>query len=242
MGMILNTAMGEKASPMLRGIADFFKSSVVEDAGEAAQLTIWDFVITLGVAFVIGIFVYFIYRITFGGVILEKNFGTSLVMLCMVTAMVILPISTNLLLSLGMVGALSIVRFRTAVKEPTDTIYMFWAIAAGITLGARLHIEAGLGSLLIGLLMILWNLIRSKKNLPYILVLRFDDSCKKQVQDVLRHLPQGKLKSKIVSAGTIELTIEMNIKKNEIGTIDAFGSIDGVHDASLISYKGDVVS
>jgi len=156
--------------------------------------------------------------------------------------MVILPISTNLLLSLGMVGALSIVRFRTAVKDPADTIYMFWAIAAGITLGARLYIEAVLASLIIGFLLVIWNFIRTKKNLPYILVIRFEDSCKKQVQEVLRRLPQGKLKSKIVSGGIIELTIEMNIKRAEVGTIDAFGTIPGVHDASLISYKGDVVS
>ena len=244
MGMLvsLNLAGSGKAAPMLRGIADYFKSGVVGDASDIPPLDIWDFIITLGIAFLIGIFIYIIYRVTFGGVVFEKNFGTSLVMLSMVTAMVILPISTNLLLSLGMVGALSIVRFRTAVKEPSDTIYMFWAIAVGITLGARLYVEAALASVLIGLLLIIWNLIRTKKNLPYILVLRFDESSKKQVQEVLRHLPQGKLKSKIVSGSLIELTIEMNIKKSDIGAIDAFGSIDGVHDASLISYKGDVVS
>lgn len=239
---VLSTGVSEKAMPLLKGITDLFKPGVIEDAGSVQPLTIMDFVITLGIAFVLGLFIYLIYRVTFGGVVFEKSFGTSLIMLSMVTAMVILPISTNLLLSLGMVGALSIVRFRTAVKEPTDTIYMFWSIAAGITLGARLYVEAVLASVLIGVLLIVWNLIRTKKNLPYILVIRFEDGCKKQVQEVLRRLPQGKLKSKIVSGGTIELTIEMNIKRSEVGTIDAFGAIDGVHDASLISYKGDVVS
>lgn len=239
---VLSAGVSEKAMPLLKGIGDLFKTKVVEDAGEVPPLTIMDFVITLGIAFALGLFIYLIYRVTFGGVVFEKSFGTSLIMLSMVTAMVILPISTNLLLSLGMVGALSIVRFRTAVKEPTDTIYMFWSIAAGITLGARLYVEAVLASVLIGVLLIVWNLIRTKKNLPYILVIRFEDGSKRQVQEVLRHLPQGKLKSKIVSGGTIELTIEMNIKRSEVGTIDAFGAIDGVHDASLISYKGDVVS
>lgn len=240
---VLSTGVGEKVTPKLAGIWDIVKSGVAEDAAsDMPPLTVWDFVITLGIAFALGLFIYLIYRITFGGVVFEKSFGTSLIMLSMVTTMIILPITTNFLLSLGMVGALSIVRFRTAVKEPTDTIYMFWAIAIGITLGARLYVEAALASVLIGLFLVLWNLVRTKKNLPYILVIRFEGGCKRQVQEVLKRLPQGKLKSKIVSGGTIELTIEMNIKRSEVGTIDAFGAIDGVHDASLISYKGDVVS
>lgn len=224
------------------GTTDVIKSSVLDNFSLVGELDVWSVVITIGLSFLAGIFIYIIYRITFGGVIFVKSFGTSLVMLAMVTSMIILPISTNLILSLGMVGALSIVRFRTAVKEPTDTIYMFWAIAVGITLGARLYIVAGIASLLIGLFLVIWNLVRTKKNLPYILVIRFEEHCKKEVQDILRRLPQGKLKSKIVSSGLIELTIEMTIKKGDIGAIDAFGSIEGVRDASLISYKGDVVS
>ena len=98
MGMLvsLNLAGSSKAAPVLRGIADYFKSGVVGDASDVPPLDIWDFIITLGIAFLIGIFIYIIYRVTFGGVVFEKNFGTSLVMLSMVTAMVILPISTNL--------------------------------------------------------------------------------------------------------------------------------------------------
>lgn len=221
---------------------DVIKKSVLENFQFSGELGILDVAVTLLLAFAAGIFIYIIYRVTFGGVVFVKSFGTSLVMLSMVTSMVILPISTNLVLSLGMVGALSIVRFRTAVKDPTDTIYMFWAIAAGITLGARLYVVSLLASLIIGALLVVWNLFRAKKNLPYILVIRFDESCKKEVQNVLRKLPQGKLKSKIVSQGTMELTLEMNIKQSEIGMIDAFSNIPGVHDASLISYKGDVVS
>ena len=224
------------------GADDIVKSSVLDNFQLTGELSIVDVVITLALAFVLGVVIYIIYRVTFGGVVFDKSFGTSIVMLAMVTSMVILPITTNLILSLGMVGALSIVRFRTAVKDPTDTIYMFWAIAVGIALGAKLYLVAALGTALIGLLLVLWNLFRTKKNLPYILVLRFDESAKKEVQAVLRKLPQGKLKSKVVSQGTMELTIEMNVRQNEIGLIDAFGTIPGVHDASLISYKGDVVS
>ena len=209
------------------GVSDIVKPSVLDNFQLTGELSIVDVAVTLALAFALGIVIYIIYRVTFGGVVFDKSFGTSIVMLAMVTSMVILPISTNLILSLGMVGALSIVRFRTAVKDPTDTIYMFWAIAVGIALGAKLYLVAALGTAIIGLLLVLWNLFRTKKNLPYILVLRFDESAKKEVQAVLRKLPQGKLKSKVVSQGTMELTIEMNVRQNEIGLIDAFGTIPG---------------
>ncbi|MGE5495480.1 MAG: DUF4956 domain-containing protein [Burkholderiales bacterium] len=222
--------------------AELIRKSILDDFAFTTDLSFTDVIIALGLAFVIGIFIYIIYRLTFGGVIYSKSLGTSLVMITMVTTMVIMPITTNLIAALGMVGALSIVRFRTAVKEMLDTIYMFWAIAAGITLGTRLYIVALIASGVIGVLMLIWNLFKSKKNFPYMLVLRFDESVKKEVQNVLRKLPQGRLKSKVVSQGTMELTIEMNIKESEVGMIDAFSAIPGVHDASLISYKGDIVA
>lgn len=222
--------------------SEIIKKGILDDFSFNEQLPFIDVVIALGLAFVLGVFIYIIYRLTFGGVIFAKSFGTSLVMLTMVTTMVMLPISTNLIAALGMVGALSIVRFRTAVKEVLDTIFMFWAIAAGITLGTRLYIIALIASGIIGVLLLVWNLFKTKKNFPFMLVLRFDESVKKEVQNVLRRLPQGRLKSKVVSQGTMELTIEMNIKESEVGLIDAFSAIPGVHDASLISYKGDVVS
>lgn len=221
---------------------DIIKNSVLEDFQMTSDLTLANVLVTLALAFVLGLFVYFIYRMTFSGVIFVKSYGTSLIMLSMVTAMIILPITTNLMLSLGMVGALSIVRFRTAVKDTMDTIFMFWSIACGITLGARLYTEAMVASAAIGVFLLLWNLLKTKKNLPFMFVIRFDESCKKEVQTVLRKMPSGRLKSKIVSEGTIELTIEMNIRESEAGMIDAFSAIPGVHNASLISYKGDVVS
>ena len=223
-------------------ISDIIKGSVLDKFQLTEELGVLDVVVSLALAFVIGIFIFFIYKRTFNGVVFVKSFGTSLVMLAMVTTLVILPITTNFLLSLGTVGALSIVRFRTAVKDTNDTIYMFWSIAEGIALGARLYAVAALGALIVGLLLVVWNLFKSKKSFPYIFVLRFDESSKKEVQAVLRKMPQGKLKSKIVSQGMIELTIELNIKESEMGMIDAFSAMPGVHDASLISYKGDIVS
>ncbi len=221
---------------------DIIKKGVLESFAFTDELSIETVLVTLALAFVTGLFIYFIYKLCFSGVVFSKSFGTSLIMIAMVTAMVILPISTNLVLSLGMVGALSIVRFRTAVKDPMDTVFMFWAIAAGITLGARLYAESSLASGAIGVFLIIWNMFKSKRNFPFMLVIRFDEECKKEVQAVLRKMPPGKLKSKIVSAGTIELTIEMNIKEGEAALIDAFSAVPGVHNASLISYNGDVVS
>lgn len=220
---------------------DIIRRTVLE-AFEMVELDVVTVLVTLALAFVLGLFILLIYRLSFNGVLYSKNFGTSLIMLAMVTAMIILPISTNIVLSLGMVGALSIVRFRTAVKDPLDTIFMFWAIAAGIVLGARLFTVALLASGVIGVLLMVWNLFKSKKNFPFMLVVRFDEASKKEVQNVLRKMPAGRLKSKIVSESTIELTIEMNIRENEAGMIDAFSAIPGVHNASLISYKGDVVA
>ena len=223
------------------GGSDIIRKSVLESF-DLGDLTLGVVIATIVLAFAIGLFILLIYKITFSGVVYAKSFGTSLIMLTMITSMIILPIATNLYLALGMVGALSIVRFRTAVKDPLDTIYMFWAIAAGITLGSGQFAVAGLGSLLVGGLLLIWNLFKSKKRFPYLLVVRFDDASKKEVQSVLRRMPQGKLKSKIVSQGMVELTIEMNIHEDEMGMVDAFANIPGVHDASIISYKGDVVS
>lgn len=224
------------------GATDIIKKSVLEDFTMPTELDLVTVLITLGLAFVLGLFIYLIYRLTFSGVIFAKSFGTALVMLTMVTAMIIMPISLNLGLALGMVGALSIVRFRTAVKDPLDTIYMFWAIASGIVLGARLFTVALLASGIIGVVLLVWNLFKSKKNFPFMLVVRFEESSKKDVQALLRKMPPGRLKSKIVSEGMIELTIEMNIRESEAGMIDSFSTIPGVLNASLISYKGDVVS
>lgn len=223
-------------------MGEIIKKTVWDSFQMSAELTLTDILVTLALAFVLGLFVYFIYRLTFNGVIFVKSFGTSLIMLTMVTTMVISVISSNMALAFGMVGALSIVRFRTAVKDPLDTIFMFWAIACGITLGARFYTVALVASAAIGVFLLVWNMFKSKKNFPFMFVIRFDEACKKEVQAVLRKLPAGRLKSKIVSEGMIELTIEMNIKEHEVGMIDGFSSIPGVHNASLISYKGDVVS
>ncbi|MDL2220394.1 DUF4956 domain-containing protein [Eubacteriales bacterium OttesenSCG-928-N14] len=199
-------------------------------------------VLTLVFGFVIGLYIYFIYRRTFAGVMYNKNFGVSLVMLTMVTAFVILPITSNLTLSLGMVGALSVVRFRTAVKDPLDTIYMFWAIAAGLTLGAKFYLPALVASLILGALLLLLAGFRTKASMPYLLVLRYDEQSGNAVNDLLRKMPAGKMKSKTVTKSGVELTMEMRFKENDMGVVERFLRIPGVYDAAIISYSGDIVA
>ena len=223
---------------------DVIKSSVLDNFKLPDGIGIDRIAITLVLALALGLFIYFIYRKTFRGVIFVKSFGISLIMLCMVTSVVIVTISSNLMLSLGMVGALSIVRFRTAVKDPLDTVYMFWAIAEGIMLGAgtNFYILALVAGLCIGLIMIVLSIFKFKKDMPYILVLRFEDGAKQEVQNLLRRIPRCKLKSKTVSQGVYELTFEISLRDSETGAIDRFLDIPGVYDASLISYNGDAIA
>ena len=218
-----------------------FKNKVLEGFQMRGDITWSTVLITVALAFVLGLFVYFIYKRTFAGVLFTKSFGLSLVLLSMVTSAVIMTISSDLYLGLGMVGALSIVRFRTAVKDPMDTMFMFWEIGEGIMIGAGLYLVAVIAAVLIGVLMIVLSLFHFKKTKPYVLVLRFEASAKQEVQRLLSRFPEGKLKSKTVSKGVIELTIEMNAGSQEIGLMEKFVEIPGVYDASLISYSGDVV-
>ncbi len=199
-------------------------------------------IITLLLACAIGLFIFFIYRKTFSGVMYSRNFGLSLVMITMITSLIILPITSNLTLSLGMVGALSIVRFRTAVKDAMDTMFMFWGIAVGICLGARFWVVAIIGSLGIGLLMVLLTMLKFRTALPYLLVLHFDTAASGQVRALLSKLPGHKLKSRTVRGNSVEMTVEMRLRAEESGFVDKFLMIEGVYDASLISYQGDIIS
>ena len=215
-----------------KGLLQYFQTG--------SELTIPVVLLTLAIAFLIGIFIFFIYKRTFSGVMYSKNFGSSLIMLCLVTAMMILPITSNIVLSLGMVGALSIVRFRTAVKDPMDTVFMFWAIAAGVTLGAKQYTPALIGSLVIGGLMLLTSLFKQKKTMPYLLVIRFEEYARAEVQNILRRMPQGNIKSKVVNRDYIELTIEMRLTGQDMQSVEKLGLVEGVLDASVIAYNGDI--
>ncbi len=220
---------------------DVIKNSVLEGF-TTGEVTWSQILMTIAIAFVIGLFIMFIYKKTFSGVVFTRSFATSLILLSLVTSVIILTISSNLMLSLGMVGALSIVRFRTAVKDPIDTIFMFWAIAEGIVVGANLYLIAIISTIVIGLLLIVISLFKLKRTMPYILVLRFDERAKADVGNMLKKFSAGKLKNKTVSQGVIEMTLEMNVTDQDIALIDRFSHIEGVYTASIISYSGDVIA
>lgn len=202
----------------------------------------WLTIFTVVAAFLVGLYVFFIYRVTFSGVIYSRTFNLSLVMLSMVSAMVIMFMSNNVKLSLGMVGALSIVRFRTAIKDPIDTVFMFWAIAEGIALGAGYFIEGVVGAIFVGLLMVMLTMVKGRSSAPYLLILHYDESASRQIKQMVAQLPQGRIKSKTVQRDGIEMTVELRIRQSETGFVDKFLRVEGVYDATLIAHQGDMIS
>jgi uncharacterized membrane protein YhiD involved in acid resistance len=157
----------------------------------------------------------------------------------MVTAMVIRTISSNLALSLGMVGALSIVRFRTAIKEPTDTVFMFWSITAGIMAGAGLYIVAIIASLGIGLLYFVGYMLGFKTKHQYLFVVKYDVDIDQRIIKQMKQLPKTKLKSKSITKDKVELTFELELSDDESKVLETFREIPGVTSVSVISYQND---
>ena len=199
-------------------------------------------VLTLLISLAIGGFVYFIYKKTFSGVVYSRSFNLSLIMLTMVSTLVILLISSNLTLSLGMVGALSIVRFRTAVKDPIDTVFLFWAVGEGIALGAG-FVDVGLiGALVIGVVMVILTAMKGGSTMPYLLILHFDERASQQIKGLIRQLPKAHIKSKTVQREGIELTVELRIRDTETDFVDKFLRVPGVFDATLVAHQGDLIS
>lgn len=217
-------------------------TSTIKEVFNFSTNQVLPLLVTVVLAFVIGLFVYLIYRLTFSGVIYSKTFNMSLVMLTMVTTMVILIMSNNVKLSLGMVGALSIVRFRTAIKDPIDTVFMFWAIAEGIVLGAGFYLAAIIGAILIGVFMLLLASSKKKASLPYLLILHYEERASKQIKSMVAQIPYARVKSKTVQREGIELAVELRVRSSETGFVDKFLRVDGVYDATLIAHQGDMIS
>lgn len=216
---------------------DMIRKSVVEEF--TGTISADKMILSIVVAFLIGLFIVYIYRKTYTGVVYSKSFSLCIILLSMVTAMIIRTISSNLALSLGMVGALSIVRFRTAVKEPVDTGFMFWGITAGIMAGAGLYLISIIGSALLGLLYIVSYSMGFKVSSNYLLVIKYDVSAHTDVSKIMKKVAKKKLKSKTLSKNVIELTFEIEMKDMKDNFIEQFEGIDGVKNASLISYQND---
>ncbi len=225
-------------------VVDTIKKSVLENF--TGTISTVDMVLSLIVAFAIGMFIIYIYRKTYTGVVYSKAFSLCILMLSMVTAMIIRTINSNISLSLGMVGALSIVRFRTAVKEPVDTGFMFWGIAAGIMAGAGLYIPALVASLGIGVLYFISYLLGFKVSNRYLLVLKYKAQAHEEVMRKLKTIRKFKIRSKSIFNDSIELSLEVDLKEknkksNGVDTaiVDQFNDIDGIINASLIAYQND---
>ncbi len=217
---------------------DIFKSSFLENT---SSFSLVDSLIGLVVAFIIGLFIYTIYKKTFSGVIYSHSFNISLIVMSMATALIIMGISTNVLLSLGMVGALSIVRFRTPIKDPMDLVYLFWTIISGILCGAGFVLLAILGSLLIGLVLIVFvNKIKIEN--PYLLIVKYEDNA---IENSLEQLVSASvrkhlIKSKSVQGGRdYEVTYEVRVKDTDMGFITRISELTGVQSAIMLSYDGN---
>ena len=216
---------------------DIFKSSYLENV---TAVSLPDMALALVLSFCLGLFIFFVYKKTYAGVMFSLAFGGSLIAMTMITTMVILAVTSNVVLSLGMVGALSIVRFRTAIKEPMDIAFLFWAIAGGIVLAAGMIPLAIIGSLIIGIIMILFCNRKSSQK-PFIAVISCDSGeTEKKVEGYLKeNTGKATVKSKSAQKGSIELTWEVLLKDNSTDFITKLSEMDGVGSAVLVSYNGD---
>lgn len=219
---------------------DILKSDFLENVSSVNML---DMVLALFLSFSIGLFIFFIYKKCYSGVMYSSSFGITLIAMTMITAFLIIAVTSNVVLSLGMVGALSIVRFRTAIKEPSDIAFLFWSISAGIVLAAGFIPLAVFGSLFIGLILIIFT--NSKGNdSPYILVIHCEniEAEKKAYEIVQANVKKCVIKSKTIAPGNIELNYEIRLKDSDTDFINLLSAMEGITHTVMVSYNGDYMS
>ncbi len=218
----------------MNSFANLFNSQTI---APSAFLTI---LFSLVLALLAGLFIAFIYKRNYRGVMYSNNFALTLVMMTLITCPVVMCIRESIQLSMGMVGALSIVRFRTAVKDPLDTAYMFWALTMGILLGAGQFFLTACAVVGIGLLITLLVKIQSKGTNSYLLVVRMGEEAEKAANQLINGIKVHELKSKSVSANGIEATYEVRLDKPD-ALLNKLNALNGVYDATLVSYQGEAV-
>ena len=197
---------------------------------------------SLLIALLVGLFIFFIYKKTFGGVMYSRNFNLSLIMLTMVTSLMLMLISNSLAVSMGMVGALSIVRFRTAIKDPMDTVFMFWSIVIGIITGAGYITVAILAALLLGALFLALNLLSGKLHTnSYLVVMRYTPEGESAVRSKLGTLGKYKLKSRTMNLAETELVVEAKLSQKQMDSLEALLDNEGVSDVNIVSYNGSTL-
>lgn len=216
---------------------DIFKSGFLENI---SSVSILDMSVALLLAFGLGMFIFFVYKKTFSGVMYSSSFGVTLIAMTMITTIVILAVTSNVVLSLGMVGALSIVRFRTAIKEPLDIAFLFWSITAGITLAAGMILLAVAGSIVTGIMLLLFVNRKSCWN-PYIVVISCRDyESERAAKEFLnQQVRKCVIKSKSAQKGAVELNAEIRMKDENTDFINILSEMNGINSAVLVSYNGD---
>ena len=229
--MFISTAYASGVSSLIKGdssLSDYFLS-------QFQNLTPWKIAIGLGMGLLVGLIIAFVYKRCYRGVLYSPTFAMTLMMLTLITTPVVMCIKSDIALSMGMVGALSIVRFRTAVKDPMDTAYMFWALTMGILLGAELFVHALAVVLGISIILMLMTFIRFRNPNSYLLVVHYDDYAEQEITQLLRRtVRQRKLRSKTVTRSGAEMTVEVRLDSKQ-DLVSAVLNIEGVHDATLVA-------
>lgn len=220
--------------------SDIFKSSFLESVTEFSVI---DTLIGMLFAVVIGLFIFMIYKKTFSGIMYSMGFAMTLVGLSLVTTLVIMAVTSNVVLSLGMVGALSIVRFRTAIKEPMEIVFLFWALAAGIVIGAGMIPLAVIGSVIIGLILVVFANQKTNET-PYILIVNCaDEKAEESALDIIgKSTEKHIVKAKTVNDAGIELTAEVRLKDAATSFVNRINEISGVSGATLVTFNGEYMS
>ena len=229
--MFISTAYADGVKSILKNdasLSDYFLS-------QFESLTPWKIVIGLVMGCIVGLIIAFVYKRCYRGVLYSPTFAMTLMMLTLITTPVVMCIKSDIALSMGMVGALSIVRFRTAVKDPMDTAYMFWALTMGILLGAELYIHALMVVLVISVILFLLSFLHLSKGNAYLLVVHYDDYAEQDITQLLRRtVRQRKLRSKTVTRSGAEMTVEVRLDSKQ-DLVAAVLNIEGVHDATLVA-------
>ena len=229
--MFISTAIADGASSLIKNdssLSSYFLS-------QFENLTPWKIVIGLVMGCLVGLIIAFVYKRCYRGVLYSPTFAMTLMMLTLITTPVVMCIKSDIALSMGMVGALSIVRFRTAVKDPMDTAYMFWALTMGILLGAELYIHALAVVLGISIILFIMTFVRFRNPNGYLLVVHYDDYAEQEITQLLRRtVKQRKLRSKTVTRSGAEMTVEVRLDSKQ-DLVSAVLNIEGVHDATLVA-------
>ena len=229
--MFISTALADGVKSILKNdasLSDYFMS-------QFENLTPWKIIIGLVMGCIVGLIIAFVYKRCYRGVLYSPTFAMTLMMLTLITTPVVMCIKSNISLSMGMVGALSIVRFRTAVKDPMDTAYMFWALTMGILLGAELYVHALAVVLGISVILMVMTFVRFRNPNSYLLVVHYDDYAETEITQLLRRtVRQRKLRSKTVTRSGAEMTVEVRLDSKQ-DLVSAVLNIEGVHDATLVA-------